>query len=304
MKQTFLTILLLSMLVISPTHSKESPHPAEQIVHVVLLAGQSNMGGAGNYDELPPSIIKRIENVAQRVNISVSGDSPKPLSYETSKFHQEKYGISNKFGPELFFALTLAEKHPTREYLLIKTARGGTSLYGAWNSQWTAEKAQAVERGKAKQNLKLYELHLSYVQQNLARLQQEGKSYHILGMLWMQGENDAGKEPAARSYQSNLIKLINGYRNELAVKDMPFIIGQINSTYGRFKEGPEMVRAAMAEVAKTLPNTALIGTSTERSWSDFPKHSDNTHYNTEGQIRLGKEFANALSTLSKLTVGL
>ena len=58
-----------------------------------------------------------------------------------------------------------------------------------------------------------------------------------------------------------------------------------------FKEGPDMVRASMLNVAKTIKNCEIIETSTDRSWSDYPKHTDNTHYNTVGQVRLGKAMA-------------
>lgn len=114
----------------------------------------------------------------------------------------------------------------------------------------------------------------------------------------MQGENDAATEVAAHSYKANLLRLIDGYRSELEVITMPFVIGQINSTYGRYPSGPDMVRAAMADVTNMLPNTALISTSTDRSWHDYPKHSDNVHYNTLGQTRLGIAFAETLDSLT------
>ncbi|WP_166425856.1 sialate O-acetylesterase [Paraglaciecola sp. 20A4] len=291
-------ILGLLLLVTFSLQTVGSPQAAEHPVQVVLLAGQSNMGGAGNYEELASSVIERIQKVSSRVSVSLGGRKPQPLSYEVSKFHQDKYGIAKKFGPELFVGLTLAEKYPDREYLLLKTVQGGTSLYGAWNPQWTAEKAKRVERGSVKQNLQLYTLHLTNVRSNLARLEQDEKLYNIIGMLWMQGENDAAKEVAANSYKANLLRLINGYRSELEVSTMSFVIGQINSTYGRYPSGPDMVRAAMADVTNMLPNTALISTSTDRSWHDYPKHSDNVHYNTLGQTRLGIAFAETLNSLT------
>lgn len=291
--------ITLSLLVIMTfsLHTPATSHPTEYPVQVILLAGQSNMGGAGDYDELAPSVIERINSISSRVTVSVNGGVAHPLSYEVSKFHQDKYGISKKFGPELFVGLTLAEKFPDREYLLIKTVHGGTSLYGAWNPQWTAEKAKRVERGSLKQNLQLFQFHLSNTQYNLAQLKKKNKQYELIGMLWMQGENDAAKDVAANSYKGNLLKLISKYRKELQ-KSMPFIIGQINSTYGRYPEGPDRVRTAMAEVADTLANTNLIHTSTDRRWRDYPKHSDNVHYNTQGQTRLGIAFAEALISLN------
>src|SRR5690606_13610631 len=115
------------------------------------------------------------------------------------------------------------------EFLLIKRAQGGTSLYGAWNPEWSADKAKAVEKGELKQNIKLYEELIKQIHQNLARLKAEGKKYQIIGMAWMQGENDAAKEVSAASYEENLKKLIAGIRKEFALPKMPFVIGQINS---------------------------------------------------------------------------
>ena len=267
---------------------------AKNDIQVVLLAGQSNMAGAGNYNELDDATRVRIEQVAPRVLLSLAGKPPKPLSYAVSKFHEGKYGFAETFGPELFAGLTLAEKNPSQEYLFVKTAHGGTALYGAWNPDWSAEKAAAVENNEQKRTTQFYNLHIEHTRSNLTRLEHEGKQYRIVGALWMQGENDAAREISAKSYEENLIALIKAYRNDLDEPKMPFVIGQINSTYGKFREGPKMVRNAMAQVSDSVPHAALIRTSTDPSWADYPKHPDNVHYNTEGQERLGRAFALAL----------
>ncbi len=80
---------------------------------------------------------------------------------------------------------------------------------------------------------------------------------------------------------------------------MPFVIGQINSTYGCFPEGPEMVRGAMLSVADSDQNVSCIKTSTDTSWSDYPKNDDNVHYDAEGQTRLGMAFAKELMILCR-----
>jgi hypothetical protein len=268
-------------------------------VHVVLLAGQSNMAGVGNFDELDEATKNRIEKVAERVSLSVDGKTAIPLSFVFSQYQKDKRGFGNVFGPELFLGLTLAEENPTQEYLFVKTAQGGTALYGAWNPEWTAEKAMAVEAEGFKRNLKLYNLHQSHIKQSLQLLTDAGKSYKIIGMCWMQGENDAAKEVSARAYGENLVKLIKGYRKVFNLPNMPFVLGQINSTYGRFPEGPEMVRKAMLKVADGDSKVSCIKTSTDTSWSDYPKYSDNVHYNTEGQSRLGRDFAKELLILYK-----
>lgn len=292
MKNLFLFFLLFSLLSCHSATSTKIASTENQDVHVILLAGQSNMAGAANYDALDDKLKKRIEKAAQTVQLSVDGNAPKPLSPKYSDYQQNKRGFGNVFGPELFLGLTLAEKNPQQEYLFIKKAQGGTALEGAWNPEWTAEKAAAVEKEGFKRDLQLYKTHQQQIKQQLALLEKAGKSYKIVGMFWMQGENDAAKEVAAKNYEVNLKKLIAGYRREFNVPDMPFIMGQINSSYGKFKKyGPEMVRNAMLNVAKADKKVAVIETSMDRSWSDFPKHTDNVHYNHVGQMRLGIAFA-------------
>lgn len=261
-------------------------------VQVVLLAGQSNMAGAGNYDKLSENIKNRIKKVAHRVFISQSNTAQKPLSWFKNK-PSKKYDFVKRFGPELLIGLTLAEKYPNKEFLLIKHAKGGTALYGAWNPDWTLEKAQEIEKGAKKQSWNLVKQHFDFINQNLEILKQKGKSYKIIGMAWMQGENDTILEKAANMYATTLIKLIKKYRTNFNVEEMPFVFGQVNSRYG-IKDGAKIVRNQMEKVPEMVANVSLIKTATDRNWSDYPKHTDNVHYNSEGQKRLGIAFAESL----------
>jgi len=267
-------------------------------VCIVLLSGQSNMAGHGNYEALDKSVKKRIKKVANRVFLSTSEKDSKPLSYYTSE--TEKYNFNKHFGPELFIGLTLAEAYPNQEFLLIKKAVGGTSLFGAWSTEWTVEKADLAERGSRKE-MELFQANLQLIDSNLKRLTSEGKSYKIIGLAWMQGESDTNKEITASSYKENLQKLIKGYRKHLNLKELPFIVGQVNPLPRKFKEGPAMVRNGMEEIALTDSNVEIVKTdvSLTKEWKDFPKHTDNLHYNTEGQKRLGTAFATKTITLNK-----
>lgn len=267
---------------------------AQSKVAVILLAGQSNMAGSGNYDALSADELKRIDAVKNRVRLTTKGRENIPLSYYLAPAKTKKYKFEKFFGPELFIGLTLAEKHPDTEFLLIKTSMGGTALYGAWNPNWSAEKAKAVENTEEKQSVQLCKEHIALINKELTRLDSENKEYEIIGMAWMQGENDAAKEVSALSYKENLTALINFYRNTFTLPELPFVYGQINSTYGKFADGPQCVRNAMKEVAKTTDNCEMIPTSTDRSWNDYPKHEDNTHYNTVGQKRLGTKMGQLL----------
>ena len=264
---------------------------AQKEIHVVLLAGQSNMAGQGIVSDVSAEDIKRVEKISDRVLISTSSQSiknAKPLSFYLKKGE-------NKFGPELFAGLTLAEQNPNQHYLFIKKAVGGTSLYGAWNTNWSSEKADLGENNPEKRKMKLFSEHIQIINSNLQEL--KGTNYKILGLLWMQGESDTNKEITATSYQQNLENLIAAYRKELDLENLPFVIGQVNVLPRKYKEGSGQVRAAMELVSKEDKFVEIIKTSLNPNWLDYPKHSDNLHYNSEGQKRLGIAFAHKLSSL-------
>lgn len=251
------------------------------------------MEGAGNYDELTSIEKEAFKRVSEKVKLCSSSTNITPLSYYEMPQKSKKYGFPKFFGPEFFIAKTLNENAPEQEFLFIKYSKGGTSLYGAWSPDWTAEKALAVERKGEKQERRFYHEHIAAVKHLTDSLAKAGRDYEIIGVVWMQGENDAAKEVSALSYGDNLRKLIAAYRKDTDVENLPFVFGQINSTYGRFKEGPKVVRAAMAEVASEVEYCTMIPTSTDTTWSDYPKH-EGVHYNTEGQLRLGTAMGEAL----------
>ncbi len=298
MQKYIIAILLLVLLANGHSAQLAASTVSKDPIHVVILAGQSNMAGCGNYNALDESDKQRLRAISQKVQFSENGNPVKPLAFTVSDYQLKKRGFAECFGPELFLGITLAEANPGQEYLFIKFSQGGTALYGAWNPEWSAEKARAVEKGEFKQNRKLFSLHCEAIDDELARLRQMGRSFEIIGMAWMQGENDAAMEVSARSYSDNLAKLIAAYRNRYGVPDMPFVCGQINSHYGDYPEGPEMVRSAMLEVAQSDNNVDVIRTKADEPYTDFPKHTDNVHYNTEGQKRLGTAFAKALTRLA------
>ena len=267
--------------------TKDIKSQSKERLNVVLLAGQSNMAGAGNFDELELSVQKRIEKVSNRVLVINNGKPPYPLSYYKNK-PSLKYPFKKRFGPELLLGLKLAEKYPNDSFLMIKRSQGGTSLHGAWNPKWTKEKAKLMERGEKKQNLRLYDMHINDIKINLKK----DKNCKIIGLFWMQGENDATSKTAANNYYKNLKRFVNSYKKDLKIKKLPFVFGQINSRYG-VKKGAGIVRKNMERYATSNTYSRLIKTSTNTTWKDFPKHKDNVHYNTEGQKRLGIAFATA-----------
>ncbi|AWG22309.1 hypothetical protein FFWV33_12655 [Flavobacterium faecale] len=194
--------------------------------------------------------------------------------------------------------LTLAEKNPDKQYLLIKEAVGGTTLYGAWNPNWTAQKANTAELDEKRKQMHLYKKHITSIHKCLDALKAENKKYVIIGMAWMQGETDTRKDFTALAYEENLKLLIESYRSEFNLPKMPFIIGQISCPPRQYIEGVEIVRNAMVSVAKDDPKTDIILTSMNSGFKDYPKRSDKVHYDAQGQKNLGTAFAEKLLELA------
>jgi hypothetical protein len=264
--------------------------------YVVLLAGQSNMEGAASFDQLDAADKARLEATADRVQMSNQGDKLGPVDSWPSGWWEQKLGYRDVFGPEVFVAITLHERFPDQRFVLIKHAVGGTSLYGAWNPEWSLERSQRAEKGERKHRMKLFEEHIGHTQRVIEDLTRQGQAPQVMGLLWMQGENDAAEAYMAREYRDNLERLIAAYRTRMGLPDMPVVCGQINSTYGQFAEGPEMVRDAIARVTEADPVAAMVATSTQRPYEDFPK-VDGTHYDAEGQKRLGTAMGEKLIDL-------
>lgn len=249
---------------------------------VFLFAGQSNMEGRANADEISIEDFVRLEAVKNRIQFYYNSEPVSPLKITTgSSYVQKKFSLTNVFGPELFFGIELAEAYPNEEFIFIKRSKGGTSLYGAWNPNWTEEKAALTNE------LKIPKLYNEFISLSRSVLDTLSKSeYKICGMLWVQGEADTntkrGMEPS-QNYGSNLTTLIRSVREEFEVPEMPFLLFQVGG--GKVIEG-------MINVAKKDTYVGLIPQSSDKKSKDYyPKNpSPLGHYVTNSMKRIGKEF--------------
>jgi len=221
---------------------------------VVILAGQSNMVGHGQLSEL--------------------GDITMPAEARLFDLNPR----DGCFGPEVGFAQRFLELMPLNELWLIKYAVGGSSLL-AWEREWSAERAAIADDADKGA---LYPRLIRHVKQVSA-----GTDVNLLGCLWMQGESDSRYQRAAAQYQPNLTRMIADIRADLCQPGMRFVIGLVNPAPARFRY-LSTVRAAQRQVAQTMPNVSLVDTD-GLTW-----HEDELHYDTAGQLELGRRFANQL----------
>lgn len=96
------------------------------------------------------------------------------------------------------FALQLRAKHPNVPVGIIQTAWGGTPI------------RRHVRGGD------IYANHIAPL-----------KDFHVAGVLWYQGCDDAMNFATATEYESQMTTLINQYRNVFGRKDLPFLYVQL-----------------------------------------------------------------------------
>lgn len=225
---------------------------------VFLLAGQSNMVGQGTTSELSAHYRRDPSNVSFYFN-----------GYKTS------LSRFKHFGPEIGFAHEIARRYPHNKIKLIKFAVGGTSMF-AWHPQWNAAKANSTRNASAGALFKKLV--------KTAKIPFDEENSIFAGILWMQGEQDAKYPIAAKQYANNLNSFVSALRHELNAPSVAFLMGKVNPPLALFP-ATHAVQTAQNLAQQRIRNCHLIKTS------DLEKRNDLLHYNTSGQLELGKRFA-------------
>jgi hypothetical protein len=253
-----LGICILSISVLTAQGKSEKPYK------IFLLAGQSNMDGCGRSEELPKNYREHPDNIVtwdNKLKVWV------PLGEDSFAAAREK-----QFGPEIVFSHKISAAYPDHTIALIKTSAGGTKLCKHWLP-----------------DQKMYSRFTGNIDLATGMLKNEAQAYEINGMLWMQGESDSETLEMAEAYEENLKLLIRTMQQLTGKDDLPFVMGRISSSL--LKETPwvfdftPVVQEAQERVAAGDENVFLINTD------KLPTLEDNTHFNTKGQIKLGKSMA-------------
>jgi sialate O-acetylesterase len=228
-----------------------------------VITGQSNSAGYGRgvvYD--PPEMgLHLFRNNEQWMVAS------HPLNESTDTHHvANREGANPGHSPYINFGRILKQKlnYPIG---LVQASLGGSAL-SPWNP---TESAPAV----------LYENMMDIIKKA------GGK---IKGILWYQGESDAGGEKEASNYEQRFINMVEVWRKALGDAELPVITVQLNRYFpqvdGVSELGWSMVREAQRTVPMRIKKVAVVPAM------DLPL-SDQIHTSPAGNMMLGDRMAKA-----------
>lgn len=284
-----------------------NPEPHGTTYKLYYLGGQSNMEGFGYSAELPEDralvsgdvmIFTGQMALDNATAAGVGHWQPLQPGFGTG-FATDGVSskLSDRFGPELLFGQTMAASTPDSKIAIIKYALGGSGLaigvgYGNWHPDF------ATGNGLNQYDHALKTLRNAF---DVADIDGDGAPDRLIpaGIVWMQGETDAfDSQAAADDYRANIERLMSLLRAALRVDDLPVVIGKITDS-GMSDDGSVMdyiatVQAAQQDFVAQDECAAYVTVTDDLGYLD-----DGWHYDTEGFVRLGTAFAEAMIKLEE-----
>jgi len=269
-------------------------HAADKPLKVFILAGQSNMVGWGDSLKLSDDL----RNGNDRLLMFEYGKWQRLKPLRKAMNNQEKFGMTEfSFVPEIAFANEMAKAWPDETIGIVKFAVGGTSIL-TWKPDWSKEDADRVGQGRLGS---LYKKLMAKVDQ--ARTARE---IEIMGFLWLQGGGDMKNVAVAKEYVGNLKSLVAAVRKDTGAADLPFVYGSvrrandpddISDLEPKRVGGPypavEFVLKAQRDAQKEIRNSRIA------ILRNIETHPMNVHYNTAGQLKVGKLFGDEFIEVQK-----
>jgi|YelNatPaOPRAMG01_1025707.scaffolds.fasta_scaffold11338_1 alpha-galactosidase len=326
MKQTLPLIavgLFVTLAVAPPAQAASKP------VRVFILAGQSNMEGAGQVKADPkrnggkgsleflvkdPATSNRFAHLVNAAGQWRTRDDVWIIFRDRKGPLTVGYGArKDTIGPELGFGWVMGDalEEPV---LLIKCAWGGKSLAvdfrppSAGKPPYSlGEKADAAIAQDPTILGKYYREILALTKAALAEIKtlvpgSDGR-YVISGFGWHQGWNDRINDKFNAEYESNLTHFICDIRKDLGVPALPFVIAETGMS-GPEEKHPRALalmkaQAAVAERAEFKGNVAFV--STRAFWRPADQSPSNQGYhwnsNAETYYLIGEAMGQAMKRL-------
>jgi hypothetical protein len=238
-------------------------------LYLIVLAGQSNMVGKGDVNDLPlgfPKNASRIWNFTKAYTWELAKE---PLHRNSDEVDSVSRKRPPGVGPALAMADAFATQHPQVTIGLIPCAKGGSSI-----EEWQRDLSRSSLYGSC-----LYRQELA---------QQQGK---IRALVFWQGGEDGKDKEAAKSWAKNFKRMVKAWRTDLGDPNLPVIMLVLKpGTKQTLKRFPyrDIVREQQLSVKmRYLTKIETIG---------YSYYRDDIHLTTAGQLALGPVIGKALTT--------
>jgi hypothetical protein len=240
---------------------------------IYLLTGQSNMSGRGLVEELTPQERTADPSIQVYGNDEQIRPALDPLDDATGQVDaiSSDAGLA-AVGPGMFFARATRALRP-KPILLVPCAKGGSSM-----AQWTPGGGRDTLYGSC-----------------LARARAVGGNPK--GILWYQGETDAGQAASAQAWRAAFETLVARFRADLGSQRLPIVIVQLADPPSPAVSAPKTYPGwAAIQAVQAGPLPACVAMV---SGKGLPKKPDDLHLTTAAQRDLGPRLAQAMNGLRR-----
>jgi len=306
-----LAVLAVALLIAGSAYADQ---PGTSPVKVFILAGQSNMEGAGaihgsvernggqgglDYLVKNPATAERFKHLVDENGEWRVRDDVWISYFDRKGGLTVGYGArKDRIGPELQFGHVLGD-HFENQVLLIKVAWGGKSLAGDFRPPSSGGQVGPY-----------YTEMIRHVKAVLADLKTQfpdydGRGYEIAGFGWHQGWNDGCSHSAVAEYEENMVNFIRDVRRDLGVEDLPFVIA--NSGFGGWQQKIDRRLGIMKAQAAAAARPEFEGTAACVETRDFFRpaeqspsaHGYHWNCNAETYFLIGDAMGRAMVGLLK-----
>lgn len=191
--------------------------------------------------------------------------------------------VNHPFGAEVTFAERMAQLRPGRKVAVIKYSQGATSLGTAASpGAWDPAEGRTYTIASYANAGHCYAGLFQMIGQATQALVTQGHTYTIRGMIWHQGESDAGM--TTETYKNRLQGFVAAVRTDLGIPELPFVIGELIQS----QSGYANVRTAQRQVAEADPTVGFA------SSAGLAGDSTAIHFDTNGQLTFGNRYAEGM----------
>ena len=287
---------------------------SEEIVHVFILSGQSNMVGAGEVSSQlsrnvgkgslewlteNPITAPHYQHLRNEDGSWQQRDDVQICFFDRRGPLQPGYGSTqNKIGPELGFGCCIGDTFD-EPVLLIKIAWGGKSLAEDF-------RPPSLEGKTGLYYTKILE-HTKNVLRQADQLfpQLTGRTFLLEGFGWHQGWNDRINQSFNDAYEHNMIQFIKDIRRDLKEPALPFVIAETGMSGPEEKHSRALSLMAAQKAVADLPefkgNVAFVSTRDFYRPANESPSSQAYHWNNNAETYylIGEHMGHAMVRLLK-----